>query len=51
MTDKITVVKDSVPCTPEEIKAQMQKLQKQYDEDMKNPHIFWREMGIDYVGQ
>ena len=50
MTEQVTIVKDSVPCTPEEIRKQMEKLQAKYALDMENPLIFWKEMGIDFAG-
>ena len=39
-----------IPSTPEEIEIRMKELQKRYDEDMKNPEIFWPEMGLEYAG-
>lgn len=39
-----------IPCTPEEIKARMDVMQKAYEADMAKPHLFWKEMGLDHVG-
>jgi len=40
----------TTPCTAEEIKKKMRELHEEYDEQLKNPRIFWEEMGINYAG-